>query len=560
MKSKQLSYDHGVSDIPLMGKTIGAVFDETAERYPDKIALVSRHQNIRWSYREYQEKVNALAAGLIELGLKPGERIGIWSQNNAEWALVQFATAKAGLILVNINPAYRSSELEYALSKSGCSALITSPEFKSSNYLDILAKLAPELADCAPGQLNAKRLPELKTIIRLGDEKTNGMLNFNQVVEQGTAGAMQQLDALAQQLQFDEAINIQFTSGTTGSPKGATLSHHGIVNNAYLTGHMMGITEADVVCIPVPMYHCFGMVIGTLLSVVRGCTAVLPGEYFEPASVLNAVQEEACTTLYGVPTMFIAMLGLADFKSYNISSLRTGVMAGSPCPVEVMKQVINEMNMEKITVAYGMTELSPVSNQSLMDDSFDIRVSTVGKSHPHVEGKIVDENNRIVARGEIGEYCARGYGVMIGYWNDAEKTAESIDAGGWMHTGDLATMDDNGYVTVVGRSKDMVIRGGENVYPKEIEIKIDALENVMESAVIGAPHPDFGEAVIAVVVCVEGKTTTAEKIQTTLQVDLAKFKCPKAVFFLDELPRNTMGKVQKNGLRNQFEKTFQKNQ
>lgn len=554
MKSKQLSYDHGVSDIPLMGKTIGAFFDETAERYPDKIALVSRHQNIRWSYREYQEKVNALAAGLIKLGLKPGERIGIWSQNNAEWALVQFATAKAGLILVNINPAYRSSELEYALSKSGCSALITSPEFKSSNYLEILAKLAPELADCAPGQLNAKRLPELKTIIRLGDEKTNGMLNFNQVVEQGTAGAMQQLDALAQQLQFDEAINIQFTSGTTGSPKGATLSHHGIVNNAYLTGHMMGITEADVVCIPVPMYHCFGMVIGTLLSVVRGCTAVLPGEYFEPASVLNAVQEEACTTLYGVPTMFIAMLGLADFKSYNISSLRTGVMAGSPCPVEVMKQVINEMNMEKITVAYGMTELSPVSNQSLMDDSFDIRVSTVGKSHPHVEGKIVDENNRIVARGEIGEYCARGYGVMIGYWNDAEKTAESIDAGGWMHTGDLATMDDNGYVTVVGRSKDMVIRGGENVYPKEIEDFLYKHEKIEDVQVIGVPDEKFGEEICAWIKVASNHQLTEEEIKTHCQQEIAHYKVPRYIKFVDEFPMTVTGKIQKFVMRDMMKK------
>ncbi|MBQ0721887.1 MAG: AMP-binding protein, partial [Gammaproteobacteria bacterium] len=469
MKLNELSYDHGVSEIPLLGKTIGAVFDEAAERYADKIALISRHQDIRWTYREYKEKVDALTCGLIELGLKPGDRIGIWSQNNAEWALTQFATAKAGLIMVNINPAYRSSELEYALSKSGCSALITSPEFKTSSYLDILKKIAPEISSCEAGQLVSERLPSLKTIIRLGYEKTAGMLNFNDIMQPATQASKDGMVRLSDTLQFDDAINIQFTSGTTGSPKGATLSHHGLVNNANLTGHTMGISESDIVCIPVPMYHCFGMVIGTLLSVVRGCTAVLPGEYFEPSSVLSAVAEERCTTLYGVPTMFIAMMGLANFKEYDLNSLRTGVMAGSPCPVEVMKQVIKEMHMDKITVAYGMTELSPVSNQSLMDDSFDIRVSTVGKSHPHVEGKIVDENNRIIARGQIGEYCARGYGVMIGYWGDEEKTAESIDKGGWMHTGDLATMDENGYVTVVGRSKDMVIRGGENVYPKEIE-------------------------------------------------------------------------------------------
>tara|TARA_R110002096_G_scaffold395124_3_gene590449 strand:- start:1621 stop:3297 length:1677 start_codon:yes stop_codon:yes gene_type:complete len=554
MSTKQLSYDHGVSDIPLMGKTIGAVFDETVARFPDKVALISRHQNIRWTYREYQEKVNALAAGLVELGLKPGERIGIWSQNNAEWALVQFATAKAGLILVNINPAYRSSELEYALTKSGCSALITSPDFKSSNYLEILEKLAPELADCAPGQLNAKRLPALKTIIRLGDEKTSGMFNFNQVIDQGTAAAKQQLDALAGQLQFDDAINIQFTSGTTGSPKGATLSHHGIVNNAYLTGHTMGITDVDVVCIPVPMYHCFGMVIGTLLSVVRGCTAVLPGEYFEPASVLNAVQEEGCTTLYGVPTMFIAMLGLPDFKSYDLSSLRTGVMAGSPCPVEVMKQVIAEMNMEKITVAYGMTELSPVSNQSLMDDSFDIRVSTVGKSHPHVEGKIVDENNKIVARGEIGEYCARGYGVMIGYWDDAEKTAESIDAGGWMHTGDLATMDDNGYVTVVGRSKDMVIRGGENVYPKEIEDFLYQHEKIEDVQVIGVPDEKFGEEICAWIKIASNQQLTEDEIKAHCQQEIAHYKVPRYIKFVDEFPMTVTGKIQKFVMRDMMKK------
>ncbi len=549
MKLNTLSYDHGVSDIPLLGKTIGAVFDEAAERYADKIALISRHQDIRWTYREYKEKIDALTCGLIELGLKPGDRIGIWSQNNAEWALTQFATAKAGLILVNINPAYRSSELEYALSKSGCSALITSPEFKTSSYLDILKKIAPEIPSCEAGQLVSERLPSLKTIIRLGDEKTAGMLNFNDIMQCGTQPSKDEMVRLSDTLQFDDAINIQFTSGTTGSPKGATLSHHGLVNNANLTGHTMGISGSDIVCIPVPMYHCFGMVIGTLLSVVRGCTAVLPGEYFEPSSVLSAVAEERCTTLYGVPTMFIAMMGLDNFKEYDLNSLRTGVMAGSPCPVEVMKQVIKEMHMNKITVAYGMTELSPVSNQSLMDDSFDIRVSTVGKSHPHVEGKIVDENNRVIARGQIGEYCARGYGVMIGYWDDEEKTAESIDKGGWMHTGDLATMDENGYVTVVGRSKDMVIRGGENVYPKEIEDFLYRHDKIQDVQVIGVPDEKFGEEICAWIKVSANQTLTEEEIKAHCKEEMAHYKVPRYIKFVDEFPMTVTGKIQKFVMR-----------
>jgi len=549
MKLNTLSYDHGVSDIPLLGKTIGAVFDEAAERYADKTAIISVHQDIRWTYREYKEKVDALTCGLIELGLKPGERIGIWSQNNAEWALTQFATAKAGLIMVNINPAYRSSELEYALNKSGCSALITSPEFKTSSYLDILKKIAPEISSCEAGQLVSERLPSLKTIIRLGDEKTAGMLNFNDIMQCGTQASKDEMLRLSNTLQFDDAINIQFTSGTTGSPKGATLSHHGLVNNANLTGHTMGISESDIVCIPVPMYHCFGMVIGTLLSVVRGCTAVLPGEYFEPSSVLSAVVEERCTTLYGVPTMFIAMMGLDNFKEYDLSSLRTGVMAGSPCPVEVMKQVIKDMHMDKITVAYGMTELSPVSNQSLMEDSFDIRVSTVGKSHPHVEGKIVDENNRIVARGQIGEYCARGYGVMLGYWGDEEKTAESIDKGGWMHTGDLATMDENGYVTVVGRSKDMVIRGGENVYPKEIEDFLYRHEKIQDVQVIGVPDEKFGEEICAWIKVSANQTLTEEEIKAHCREEMAHYKVPRYIKFVDEFPMTVTGKIQKFVMR-----------
>jgi len=549
MTTNDLSYDFGLSDVPLMGKTIGVAFDETVARWPDKLAVISRHQGVRWTYKEYKEKVDNLASGLVELGLKPGDRIGIWSQNNAEWAVTQFATAKAGLIMVNINPAYKSAELEYALTKSGCVALVTSAEFKTSNYIDILHKLAPEIAMCKPGQLESKRLSVLKTIIRLGEDKTDGMYNFNDVMEMGSEDSAQELGRLSKILQFDDPINIQFTSGTTGSPKGATLSHHGIMNNANLTGITMGVSVSDIVCIPVPMYHCFGMVIGTLLSVVRGCTAVMPGEYFDPTNVMETVQDEACTVLYGVPTMFIAMLGLENFNTYDVSSLRTGVMAGSPCPVEVMKEVIKEMHMDKITVAYGMTELSPVSNQSLMDDSFDIRVSTVGKSAPHVEGKIVDENNRIVARGEIGEYCARGYSVMIGYWDDAEKTAESIDAAGWMHTGDLATMDENGYVTVVGRSKDMVIRGGENIYPKEIEDLLYRHEKIADIQVIGIPDEKFGEEICAWVKVVADHQLDEEELRAYCKEEMAHYKVPRYIKFVDEFPMTVTGKIQKFVMR-----------
>lgn len=549
-----LSYDYGVSDTRLVGKTIGNVFDETVQRYPDKIALVSRYQNIRWTYQQYKEKVDAFAAGLIELDLKPGERIGIWSQNKAEWAVVQFATAKAGLILVNINPAYRSSELEYALNKSGCVALVTSPGFKSSNYIEILLKIAPEITTCEAGELVSERLPALRTLIRLGDEKTAGMHNYADVLSMGADSHKSTLQTLALQFQFDDAINIQFTSGTTGSPKGATLSHHNIVNNAVMCGHTMGISDEDVVCIPVPLYHCFGMVIGTLMCAVTGATAVLPGEAFEPISVLKTVADERCTTLYGVPTMFIAMLGVDGFADYELNSLRTGVMAGSLCPVDIMKRVINEMNIHQMTVAYGMTELSPVSNQSLMDDPFDLRVTTVGLTHPHVEGKIVDKHNRIVERGQIGEYCARGYSVMIGYWDDEEKTAESIDPGGWMHTGDLATMNEDGYVTIVGRSKDMLIRGGENIYPKEIEDFLYQHDKIEDVQIIGVPDERMGEEICAWVKLIPNEQLTEDELKAFCKEEIAHYKVPRYIKFVDEFPMTVTGKIQKFVMRDAMKK------
>lgn len=549
MTKSALSYDFCPSDIPLVGKTIGNIFDEIAERYADRPAVISCHENIRWDYKELKEKVDALAEGLVELGLKQGDRVGIWSQNNADWVLVQFATAKVGLILVNINPAYRSSELEFALNAVGCKALITSPSFKTSDYLAILNTLAPELNTCEPGQLNSKVLPELTTVIRLGEEKTPGMFNLDDVMQLGTGSSKQKLKDIADLLQFDDPINIQFTSGTTGTPKGATLSHHGLVNNAFIAGKTMGVTENDVVCIPVPMYHCFGMVLGSLLALVQGASIVLPGEAFEPSAVLDAVQKEACTVLHGVPTMFIGMLGLSNFADYRLTSLRTGVMAGALCPVEVMTQVIKKMHMSQLTVGYGMTELSPISNQSLMTDSFERRVSTVGVTHPHVEGKIVDESNRIVKRGEIGEYCARGYNVMLGYWGDPETTSKAIDAGHWMHTGDLATMDEDGYVTVVGRSKDMIIRGGENIYPREIEDFLYQHEAIEDVQVIGVFDDKYGEEVCAWVKLKAGKALAEDDIKQYCRDKIAHYKVPRYIKFVDSYPMTVTGKIQKFMMR-----------
>jgi len=549
MTKPALSYDFCPSDIPLVGKTIGNIFDEIAERYADRPAVISCHENIRWDYKELKEKVDALAEGLVELGLKQGDRVGIWSQNNADWVLVQFATAKVGLILVNINPAYRSSELEFALNAVGCKALITSPSFKTSDYLAILNTLAPELNTCEPGQLNSKVLPELTTVIRLGEEKTPGMFNLDDVMQLGTGSSKQKLKDIADLLQFDDPINIQFTSGTTGTPKGATLSHHGLVNNAFIAGKTMGVTENDVVCIPVPMYHCFGMVLGSLLALVQGASIVLPGEAFEPSAVLDAVQKEACTVLHGVPTMFIGMLGLSNFADYRLTSLRTGVMAGALCPVEVMTQVIKKMHMSQLTVGYGMTELSPISNQSLMTDSFERRVSTVGVTHPHVEGKIVDESNRIVKRGEIGEYCARGYNVMLGYWGDPETTSKAIDAGHWMHTGDLATMDEDGYVTVVGRSKDMIIRGGENIYPREIEDFLYQHEAIEDVQVIGVFDDKYGEEVCAWVKLKAGKALAEDDIKQYCRDKIAHYKVPRYIKFVDSYPMTVTGKIQKFMMR-----------
>ena len=546
-----LSYVHGASKKPLTSDTIGTAFDKTAARLAERDALVVRHQRVRWTYEELQRRTNDLAASLVRLGLQPGDRIGIWSQNCAEWVVTQFATAKAGLILVNINPAYRRSELEYALNKAGCRALILSPRFKGSDYVGILESLAPELSHCAPGKLQSAALPNLRLVIRLGDERTPGMLNFGDLVVNADREELARLDVLAKQLQFDDPINIQFTSGTTGAPKGATLSHHNILNNGFFVGDAMRLTEDDRICIPVPLYHCFGMVLGNLACVMHGATMVFPGEGFDEKAVLDAVQQERCTALHGVPTMFIALLDYPDFKQYDLSSLRTGIMAGSPCPIEVMKRVVAHLKMREVTIAYGMTETSPVSFQSSIEDTVERRVSTVGRVQPHIEVKIVDDGGRIVPRGQTGELLTRGYSVMLGYWDDEEKSREAIDAAGWMHTGDLATIDAEGFCNIVGRSKDLVIRGGENIYPREVEEFLYRHPKVLDVQCVGVPDPKYGEELCACIIPKPGMQVGLEEIRDFCRGEIAHYKIPRYVRVVESFPLTVTGKVQKFALREQ---------
>ena len=546
------SYVHGASAIPLIGDTIGGHFDKTVMRWPNAEALVVRHQNIRWTFSELQREVDAVAAGLLALGLEPGDRVGIWSPNNAEWVVTQFATAKAGIILVNINPAYRLAELEYALNKVGCKGLITASAFKTSDYVGMLNDLAPELQQCQPGELHAAKLPELRTVICIDEASQPGMYRFADVAGMAGEAERQRVERLAEELQFDDPINIQFTSGTTGSPKGATLTHHNILNNGFFVGEAMRLTERDRLCIPVPLYHCFGMVLGNLACVTHGSAMVFPSEAFEPLAVLETVEAERCTALHGVPTMFIAELDHPEFERFDLGHLRTGIMAGAPCPIEVMKRVNEDMHMEQVTIAYGMTETSPVSCQSAVDDPLERRVSTVGRIQPHVEVKIVDEEGRIVPPGVPGELLTRGYCVMQGYWNDAERTAEAIDAAGWMHTGDLATMDEEGYCNIVGRIKDMVIRGGENLYPREIEEYLYRHPSIQDVQVFGVPDPRYGEELCAWVVLREGETATPEDIQDFCRGQIAHQKIPRYVKFVTEFPMTVTGKIQKFIMREQM--------
>jgi len=545
MKGTTLSYTHGASSMPLLSDTIGDHLDRVAEAAPDSPALVVPHQDVRWSYGELRDKTDAFAAGLLALGLKPGQRIGIWSPNCAEWVVAQFATAKAGLILVNINPAYRLHELDYALNKVDCSALILAPAFKSSNYIEMLQSLAPELASSEPGALKAEKLSGLRVVIRLGADKTPGMLNFADVPGLAKEADRSHLAEVRESLQFDDPINIQFTSGTTGRPKGATLSHQNILNNGYFVGESIRLTAQDRMCIPVPFYHCFGMVMGNLGAITHGACMVIPGEGFEPERVLKAVQEERCTSLYGVPTMFIALLNHPDFDKTDLSSLRTGIMAGSPCPIDVMRQVIERMHMPEVTIAYGMTETSPVSFQSAVDDSVERRVSTVGRIHPHVEVKIVDPMGRIVPRGEPGELLTRGYSVMRGYWGDHDLTAEAVDVSRWMHTGDLAVLDAEGYCNIVGRIKDMVIRGGENIYPREVEEFLYGHPKIRDVQVFGIPDKQYGEQLCAWIILKDGERLSEEDIILFCSSEIAHYKIPRTIRFVESFPMTVTGKIQK---------------
>jgi fatty-acyl-CoA synthase len=545
MADASLSYVHGATGVSLIGETIGANFDRAVAQWGDRPALVVRQQGISWNYRELGERVDAFAAGLIALGLQPGERVGIWSPNNAEWVITQFATAKAGLILVNINPAYRLSELEYALNKVGCRALITATSFKTSDYVGMINALAPELHTALPGRLQAARLPELEMVIQIGTPTVPGAIPFDSVAGMGVKSHRTRLAELGPKLQFDDPINIQFTSGTTGAPKGATLTHHGILNNGFFIGEAMRLTPDDRLCIPVPLYHCFGMVLGNLACTTHGAAMIYPGEGFDPLTTLQTVAEERCTGLHGVPTMFIAQLDHTEFGKFDLSSLRTGIMAGAPCPIEVMRRCIRDMHLSEITIAYGMTETSPVSTQTTTDDPVERRVSTVGRVQPHIEVKIIDTEGRIVPRGMPGEFCTRGYCVMLGYWNDKERTEQAIDPARWMHTGDLATMDEEGYINIVGRIKDMVIRGGENVYPREIEEFLYRHPKIQDVQVFGVPDERYGEELCAWIKLRPGEALTAEEVREFCRDQIAHYKVPRHIRFVDEFPMTVTGKIQK---------------
>ena len=543
-----LSHVVGERTPPLRYATIPEALRETVSRHGAQRAVVLPKEGRTLTYAEFDREVDALAAGLLALGLGKGDRIGIWAPNRLEWLLTQFATARFGAILVNINPAYRPFELEYALNAVECRALIAAEAFKSSRYIEMLRELAPELETCAPGRLKSSKLPHLEIAIAMSGDAGPGLLRFDDVMQLGGPAERARLDALTASLSPDDPINIQFTSGTTGSPKGATLTHNNIVNNARFVTGRIRLTEQDALCIPVPLYHCFGMVMGVLGCVTQGAAMVFPGEGFDAAETLHAVSEARCTALYGVPTMFVAMLEEAAQGEYDLSSLRTGVMAGASCPIEVMQRVIGEMNMSEVTICYGMTETSPVSFQSFVDDPVGKRVTTVGRVHPHLEVKIVDAEGAIVPVGEPGELCTSGYSVMRGYWNDGERTQESI-VDGWMHSGDLATIDEEGFCCIVGRVKDMIIRGGENVYPREIEDYLFRHPDIREAQVFGIPDRRFGEQVCAWVVPREGAALQPEDVTAFCRGQIAHFKVPKHVRIVDELPMTVTGKPQKFVMR-----------
>jgi|TARA_B110000914_G_scaffold28083_2_gene20894 fatty-acyl-CoA synthase len=548
--SIKVSYASGTSDKPLLGMTIGEAFDRTVSLHADREAIISIHQNMRLTYRQLSEQVNIAAKALMALGLQKGDRIGIWSPNNLEWLITQYASAKIGSVLVTINPAYRSHELDYVLKQSGCRALVIQNQFKTSDYEGMVRELCPQLNRCLPGQLEHSEFKSLSSVISMTSSSVTGIFDWQAMLALASSTSDDELQLRAQQLDMDEAINIQYTSGTTGFPKGATLSHHNILNNGYFTAGTMNFTEVDKLVVPVPLYHCFGMVMANLGCLTHGACLVYPSEGFEPEAVLQAVQQEQATALYGVPTMFIAELALDNFTDYDLSSLRTGVMAGAPCPVETMKQVNELMHMTEVEIAYGMTETSPVSFQTRVDAPLAKRVSTVGTVHPHVEVKIINaETGKTCPVNEMGELCTRGYSVMIGYWENDAATASAIDDAGWMHTGDIAIMDNEGYVNIVGRIKDMIVRGGENVYPREIEEYLMNHDSIEDVQVTGVPDPKFGEEIIAWVSLKSGAKMNEDDIKAYCKGNIAHYKVPRYIKFTDEFPMTVTGKIQKYKMR-----------
>jgi fatty-acyl-CoA synthase len=552
--SSSLSFVSGVSDQPLLYRTVDEVLKAAVDSVPQRTALVVPYQSLRFSFAEFDREVEQMARGLVARGLVPGERIGIWAPNCAEWVLTMFAAARAGLILVNINPAYRSSELEFVLRVVGCRALVFAPRFKSSDYAGMLGTLIPELSDAAPGSLSCAAFPELRLLIHLGRQPVGGALAFDDLKACGRDLDDTVLARIGERLGADDIYNVQFTSGTTGTPKGATLTHFNIVNNGFFVGEGMRLTAEDRICIPVPLYHCFGMVLGILAAMTHGAASYLSGDGFDPLAVLETVARERCTALHGVPTMFIAELAHPRFGEFDLSSLRTGIMAGSSCPIAVMRQVIADMHMPEVTICYGMTETSPVSFQSQPDDPLERRVGTVGRVHPHVQVKVIDADGRITPRGTAGELLTRGYSVMRGYWNDVERTRDVLDAAGWMHTGDLAVIDAEGYCNIVGRVKDMIIRGGENISPREIEEFLYRHPAVLDVTVVGLPDPKYGEAVCACVQVRIGMSATEEDIREFCRGQIAHYKVPRYVKFMDGFPLTVSGKVQKYLIREQLRK------
>jgi fatty-acyl-CoA synthase len=560
MTQQSLSYAHGASDIPLIYQTIGERLDLAAARWPDSEAVVVCDQGVRLTFSEMKREVDRLATGFLALGLQQGDRVGIWSPNNAAWVLTQYATAKAGLILVNINPAYRIAELEYALNKVECRALVTADVFKTSNYLGMLRELAPEIDTSAPGALRARRLPHLHIVIHLANTNEAGLLRFDEVMRLGGEAEYALLEELATTLQPDDPINIHFTSGTTGSPKAATLTHHNTLNNAFFMGQPMGMTVGDRYCMPLPLYHIGGMVAGSLLGLVYGATMIYPGERFDALALLQVLQDERCTVLSAVPTIFIAILEHAEFARFDISRLRTGIVGGAPCPMEVMQRLVDDLGMHDLSPGYGMTETSPASTQTSSGDTIEQRVTTVGRVHPHVEIKIVDPGGRTVSRGVQGEICVRGYSVMQLYWNDAERTAEAIDRARWLHTGDLGTMDKDGYITITGRSKEMVIRGGENIYPREVEDFIYSHQAVAEVHAFGVPNAYYGEELCAWIRLKPGFTAEEDDIRAFLRGRITHFKIPRYIRFVDSYPMTVTGKVQKFVMREVMSKELASSQ